>query len=131
MKLIPLIPDGLPLTYTTVGKLAVRIHDRALGDGLIPIPPPSHIFALLVHLFHTLFACYPDPKDATAYVNSRRYFRKRRIEREVRRQFKTAFPSFTDGAAELIVRSIFNHCQICNAVEMRGYLATVQGFQDY
>ncbi len=131
MKLIPLIAEGLPISFTPVGRLALRIHDRALGDGKRNIPAPAEIFTLLIQSLHMLFSCYPTAEQATKYVVSQRFFRVRRIGKELRRQFRTIYPQYDEEVIELVVRSILHYCQFCNVIEMRGYLATVQGFQDF
>lgn len=125
--------DALPLAANPIGKLALRVYDRAMGEGKEAIPIPPEVFTVLIQLLQILFSagCFSTAVDATAYVNSQRIWRVRRIGREVRRLLRANHPIYTDGAREQIVRSILFECKFCTVPQMLGYMGTMRGFQDF
>lgn len=132
-RLVGLLSE-LPVTVTPVGKLAVRLYDRALGEGNITTPTltPQELFALLLQLIQMLRAggCFPSPVDATGYLNSQRMWRRRRIGREVRRGM-TAYPQYGEDVKDSIVRSILFECRVCTVEQMESYYRTLDGFRDF
>lgn len=104
-----------------VSSLYVRIKwSSQLSTRTVTQPD---IEELLIQLFQILFSgiCRPTPQQATKYVNSRRFWRRNRISREVRRQLHAINKSYDPIVVENTVQCILHDCEICSVDDMIKY----------
>jgi len=110
-----------------VGRAAFAIRERAALEWQGRLPTPSEVSTLILPLLQMLYVCQPDPYRAMKYLHIRRLFRLSRIEKEVAKQMRTAFPKYSEKAVDLIVRSVLVQCQICRREDVADCYAVVKG----